>query len=152
MPTSYSVLSRRKLQSLVVLEHAEKGLTVREIAVKTGFSHGKVESILLGINEKAKQELSMVITNRVALEYEKSLFLLDFCLSRCVEIDSKTADPRVSLQAISTILQISDSKARLLSDSAMIARAIQRNAIVLPPPLPHSNSPQPGDTTIEGGG
>ncbi|MGB8032949.1 MAG: hypothetical protein WCF03_03905 [Nitrososphaeraceae archaeon] len=58
----------------------------------------------------------------------------------------------MSLQVISTILQISDSKARLLSNSAMIARAIQRNAIVLPP-HPSSASPQPGDTmTTEGSG
>jgi hypothetical protein len=142
--SSYKTLSKRKLQSLLVLEHASMGLTIRGIAEKTNLKPAKVQYILSEINETAKQELSLVIQSRVALEYEKSLNLLDYCLRRCVSIDSTTKDPRVSLQAISTILQINSSKNQLLSDSAMIARAIQKSAIVLPK-LPSTALKDAGD-------
>jgi hypothetical protein len=115
---------------MIVLSHASRGLSINEIAEATGLKHTTVETILLGINEQAKKEMSLVITSRIALEYEKALTLLDFCLKRCLEIDSKATDQRVSLQAISTSLQILDSKVKLLSDSQKIAKQIEKAAIV----------------------
>lgn len=129
---AYTTLTRRKLKSVIVLEHAAKGLSIRDIVEKTGYGHGKVEAILAGINTKAAQEMSYIIQTRIPLEYEKSLVMLEACLKRCWEIDGSAKDQYVSLQAINTILKIQDSKAKLLADSAMISRAIQKAALILP--------------------
>ena len=110
--SGYKTLSKRMLQSLTVFEHVSLVKSIREISQLTGLSHGKVESILYHRNETAKEEMSL--QSKVAIEYEKALFLLDYCLKRCQEIDSKATVQRVCLPAISTTLQILDSKNRLL--------------------------------------
>lgn len=100
-----------------------------DIAKTFNVSERIVGNILHGINETTKQELGSMLTDRIPLEFKKSLILLDFLMKRAVEIEQGSKDERVKLQALGLIKDINESKNKLLVDSTIIHNAIENSSI-----------------------
>jgi DNA-binding CsgD family transcriptional regulator len=125
----YNKSAKQKL-ALQVLSLSSKGASFRDIAETLQISVGKVEGILDNLNEKAKANLRTVINDKIAIEFEKSILLLEYLLKRTLIIEETSKDERVRLQAISQSAALTSEKNKLLSDAAKISQEIDKTIVI----------------------
>ncbi len=109
------------------------------------YSHSKVQGILDGLNKHAVVELRQLVPDTLALEFNKSLFLLDFLLKRTLDIEATAKTPYVSLQAIGQAAHLLHEKNVLIADSQMLSRTINKVLVINNNRRQLSTSPQQPD-------
>ncbi|SRR5712691_763136 len=135
-----------------VLELKAKGYSVAEISKETGITTWHARQILDTINREAREGLlSTMISDRVPLALEQSLELNRIIIRKSLAIAEETKDPRCKLEALRLAKDTNQASNQILADSVIIAKAVQRSAIVVVPSShtyehkakPQAESPQP---------
>jgi hypothetical protein len=119
----------RQLKALRILELASKGLSYVDIAdamSDQGMTVDKVRTVMDGLNRSAQRDLQTLIPDSLALEYSKSLLLLEFLLKRTLDIEAQARTPYVSLQAIGQAAHLLKEKNALIAQCQTMSRRISK--------------------------
>jgi hypothetical protein len=122
----------RELLDLQILELSSCGNSIVDISSKLNISTHRVRKGLETVkHEMRSQILSNFVAEATPTAVAETLTLNKIIIKKCFEIENKTSDMRVRLEALRLINQIQMSTNNLISETRTIANAIQRSLLIV---------------------
>lgn len=115
----------REFRRAEVLKLDVEGLSEREIASKLMVSNGTVHSDLVYLRQKAKENISLYVDDKLPSEYEKCLRGINQILKEAWNTSRDTEDRREKMQALSLAKECYSMKLDLLTNVGVIKEAMR---------------------------